>query len=374
LSKRRFCVPLSLAAGVFLIFNLNNCVSFGRTPRGERLERLRNSPHYRDGGFHNLSPAEPEPADAPRRSRIGGLLKFIFSDKKGVVPERDIPTSKTVLTRLGRSENVFVWLGHSSCFIQVDGVRFLIDPVFVKAAPVSFVNRPFRGSDIYKPEDMPDVDYIIITHDHWDHLDYGTVTRLKDRYRKIICGLGVGEHFEYWGFDRESVIELDWDESVLLEGGVTVNCFTARHFSGRGLFSRNKTLWASYMLQTPSRNIFISGDGGYDTHFAALGRKFPRIDLAVMENGQYNLAWRNSHLLPEDLVRAVKELRPAKLITVHNSKYSLSTHRWDEPLSLISRADEEESLNLLTPMIGELVLLDDPNQRFTKWWVAPDAP
>jgi len=374
LNRKRLLWLFLPVGGAILVLVFSNCVGFGRLPQGERLERIKQSPNYRDGQFVNLDPpvsAPPPEPGAPRRSRLGSLLKFIFGRGEGVVPENPVPTRKTSLPDQDREENILVWMGHSSCFIQTEGLRFLIDPVLVMASPVFFANRPFKGSDVYKPEDLPEIDYLIITHDHWDHLDYDTVKSLKNRYKKIICGLGVGEHFEYWGFDLDSIIELDWNETADLGEGVKIHCLPARHFSGRGLKNRNKTLWASYMLQTPERTIFISGDGGYGTHFAEIGKRFPRIDLALMENGQYNLNWSTNHLMPADLVRAVKELHPEKLVTVHNSKYALSDHRWNDPLAHISRADEEESLHLLTPMIGEVVFLDDPDQVFTKWWEIP---
>lgn len=154
---------------------------------------------------------------------------------------------------------------------------------------------------------MPDIDYLIITHDHWDHLDRGTVTALRPRIRTVVCPLGVGEHFEYWGFPKERIVELDWHEQAALDDGFTIRCLPARHFSGRGLNS-NQTLWGSFLLQSPSRKIYIGGDGGYGKHFAQIGREFPDIDLAILENGQYNEAWRYIHTLPGQLAQAAKDL------------------------------------------------------------------
>jgi L-ascorbate metabolism protein UlaG (beta-lactamase superfamily) len=367
------CLLFSLVAmfTITLGFMFANCASFGRAPRGERLEQIKNSPNYRDGVFQNrpapveIQEREPQRSRTPRLFR---LLRFAFRNKTKLIPEKPVPAIKTDLNQFNRDEDVFVWFGHSSFFIQTDGLRFLIDPVFVRAAPVSFANRAFKGTEIYAPGDMPDIDYLIISHDHWDHLDYDTVRSLKNRIGSVICGLGVGEHFEYWGFDKNRIIELDWGENTVLDNGIIVECFPTRHSSGRGLFSRNLTLWASYMVQTRTRNIFISGDGGYGTHFAEIGRRFESIDLAIMENGQYNTEWSTSHLMPQYLVQAVKELHPRKLITVHNSKYTLSTHFWNDPLVNISLAAEEENFNLLTPMIGEVVYLNDDTQIFSKWW------
>jgi L-ascorbate metabolism protein UlaG (beta-lactamase superfamily) len=365
--NRGKAVPLFLAIAlvIAITFALANCASFGRTPRGERLERIKKSPNYRGGVFQNMTPTQVSTSDSPP---IIGLFAFLFRDTEELRPQSDLPAVKTDLNQLNLDEDILVWLGHSSLFLQTHGKRFLFDPVLVKAAPIASFNKAFGGTDIYKPGDMPDIDYLVITHDHWDHLDYDTVLDLKDRTEKIICGLGVGEHFEYWGFEKDRIIELDWNESFPLDGGFAIHCLPARHFSGRGLFSSDTTLWASYMLQTPSRSIYISGDSGYDTHFADIGRQFGKIDLAIVENGQYNRDWKDIHLMPEDLVKAAKDLGARRLFTVHNSKYSLSTHSWKEPLENISRADETESLNLITPMIGEPVYLNDDSQVFQKWW------
>jgi L-ascorbate metabolism protein UlaG (beta-lactamase superfamily) len=279
----------------------------------------------------------------------------------------NLPSVKTDLKQLDINEDILIWMGHSSLFIQTDGKRILIDPTLLSASPVSFFNKPFKGAQIYAPDDIPDIDYLIITHDHWDHLDYRTVKRLKARTGKVICALGVGEHFEYWGFDKDRIVELDWNESAELENGFVVHCLPARHFSGRG-FSRNKTLWASFMLQTASKSIYLSGDGGYDTHFAEIAERFGNIDLAVVENGQYSEDWKYIHLLPDDLLKAVKDLHANRLLTVHNSKYALGKHAWKEPLVNISEAAEKNSLNLITPMIGEPVRLNDTTQVFGKWW------
>ncbi len=351
-------IVLSIATITFL-----NQPSFGRLPNGEHLERIQKSPNYQDGKFQNLSPTQQITSD---KSIIGATFDFLFGKVEGLRPQKNLPTVKTDLKKFEQNEEVLVWLGHSSIFIQTNGKRFLVDPVLVSASPVSFANKAFKGTTIYTPDDIPDINYLIITHDHWDHLDYDTVRQIKDRVEKVICPLGVGEHFEYWGFDKERIIEFDWNESTAFDNTFTIYCLPARHFSGRGL-SPNKTLWASFLLQTPLRNIYIGGDSGYDTHFADIGNRF-EIDLAIMENGQYDKDWKFIHLMPEDLVMAAKNLNAKRMITVHNSKYALGRHAWYEPLVNISKAAERDSLNLLTPMIGEPMYLNSSTQSFGKWW------
>ncbi len=337
---------------------------FGKLPEGERLERIRQSPNYKDGTFHNQSPTKMLVSD---KSKVRVLWGFLFIKVQDLTPAEKLPAIKTDLKKLVPEEEVLIWMGHSSLYMQVNGKRIVIDPVLVSASPVSFVNRAFAGTNIYQPEDLPDPDYLIITHDHWDHLDYKTMLNLKNRTGKVICPLGVGAHLEYWGFDPAKIIELDWDEHIQLDGDIMLTALPARHFSGRGLRS-NHSLWAGYMLQSTLGNIFLSGDTGYDTHFKKIKEQFGKIDLAIMENGQYNEEWKYIHLLPEDLVKAVEELQPGRLMTVHNSKFALGKHPWYEPLQKIAEASREHSFNLITPMIGEPVILKDSTQTFTKWW------
>ncbi len=337
--------------------------SLGRSPRGERLERIKSSSNYKDGRFQNQSPT---PQLTTKKSKFRTMFDFLFEKREGTRPEIKIPTIKNDLKSLPIDSNVVVWFGHSSYYLQIDGKRVLIDPVFYHAAPLSFINKPFKKTNIYKPEDMPDIDYLIITHDHWDHLDYKTVKQLRGRVEKVICPLGVGEHFERWGYRPEELVELDWDESNSLTNDVKVHCLPARHFSGR-TFKSNQTLWASYMLQFPSQNVFIGGDSGYDNHYNNISERFPNIDLALLENGQYNENWRYIHHLPEDLLKVIADLSPKAVIAGHNSKYALAKHAWQEPLDFVYEASTRERFNLLTPIIGEIVPLNKTNST-QKWW------
>lgn len=342
-----------IAAGVIVLLP-----GFGRLPRGERRERVLNSPNYRDGQFRNL---EPSPLMADGKGRVHGMLEFLFGKKEGLRPNHPITAVRTDLRSLAPDSDLVVWFGHSSYLVQTDGRRALVDPVFLSAAPLSFLNRPFKGADLYRPEDMPDIDYLVITHDHWDHLDHGTVKALMPRIRTVVCPLGVGEHFEYWGFPKERIVELDWHEQASLDDGFAVRCLPARHFSGRGLKS-NQSLWGSFLLQAPSRKIYIGGDGGYGKHFAEIGREFPDIDLAVLENGQYNEAWRYIHTLPNQLAQAARDLGAKQILTVHHSKYALARHRWDEPLKTEASLAADTTLHVLRPEIGEVVPLAAPQE------------
>lgn len=209
-------VAALLVAAIALFMNRPE---FGRAPRGERLERIWRSPNYRDGAFRNRH-ATPQLTSG--KGWWATMYDFLFERKERNRPDHALPAVKTDLKALDPKENLLVWFGHSSYLIQADGLRILVDPVFETASPLPFFNRPFEGTDLYKPEDMPGIDLLVITHDHWDHLDYGTVTKLRDRTGRVVCPLGVGEYFEYWGFDPQRITELDWGEQAALGGGFTV--------------------------------------------------------------------------------------------------------------------------------------------------------
>ncbi|MEJ2901701.1 MBL fold metallo-hydrolase [Pedobacter panaciterrae] len=342
--------------------------SFGSLPAGARLNKMIKSPNYKNGEFVNFSPT---PIETGEKSKFKGLWDFLFENRKDAKPLANIPNIKVDLRRLPAAEDVVIWLGHSSIYMQIDGKKILIDPVLVSASPVSFINKPFAGSAVYAPEDMPDIDYLITTHDHWDHLDYNTIMSLRKKVSTYISPLGVGAHLEYWGVDKGKIQELDWYGDFQDNPEVKITAVPARHFSGRGL-SQNKTLWAGYIIHSRYGNFYISGDTGYDTHFSEIKKRYGPIALAIVENGQYNADWKYIHMLPGDLVKATLDLSPGRLLTVHNSKYVLASHSWKEPLVKISEASEKNAINLITPKIGERVYLDQPGQKFEKWWKEMD--
>jgi len=353
---------VGFAVAVYLFMQQSK---FGRTPSGKRLERIKKSPHYKDGSFKNLSHT---PDLTEGASYYSVMKEFIFSEKKRVKPEDTIPSVKTNILNLDPKEDVLIWFGHSSYFIQIDGKRILVDPVMSGAAsPLAFTTPSFVGTDPYTTDDLPEIDYLFISHDHWDHVDYETLQKLKPKIKKIITGLGTGEHLEYWGFDKNVIIEEDWNTEIKLDSGFIAYTTPARHFSGRG-FSRNNALWTSFVLQTPTLKIYIGGDSGYDIHFAEIGKNFGPFDLVMLENGQYDKSWKYIHMQPNEVLQAAKDLQAKRLFPVHSSKFALANHPWDDPLKRITDYNQSVGMPLVTPIIGELVNLKDTTQVFSKWW------
>jgi L-ascorbate metabolism protein UlaG (beta-lactamase superfamily) len=350
---------------VITVFIYMKQSKFGKAPAGARLERVNKSPHYKDGQFHNK---EHTPALTEGYGYTGVMYEFLFKRKEDRTPKQNLPSIKTDLLNLKPDQDILVWFGHSSYFMQIDGKRILVDPVFSgNASPVPGSNKAFKGTDIYTINDLPAIDYLFLTHDHYDHADYETLVQLKAKADKVICGLGVGEHLEEWGYDANRIVEKDWDEELILDNGFTVYTKTARHFSGR-VFKRNNTLWLSFLFQTPSQKIYIGGDSGYGNHFAEIGNTHGPIDLAILENGQYDIKWKYIHMLPDEVLKAAKDIKAKRLFPVHSSKFAMANHTWDEPLQVLTELNKKEQLTVITPMIGEAVNLKDTTQQFKQWW------
>jgi L-ascorbate metabolism protein UlaG (beta-lactamase superfamily) len=328
------------------------------------MERMKKSPNYRDGAFQNLNNT---PSLKEGVSYYTVFKEFFFGKSKRVEPATVLPSNKTDLKQLDPNEDLIVWFGHSSYLMQLDGRRILVDPVFSgNASPLSFTTKSFKGTDVYTADDMPDIDYLLISHDHYDHLDHRTIVALRPKVKHVITGLGVGAHFEHWGYDTANIMERDWNDHIVLDPGFEVTLVPARHFSGRG-FKRNGTLWTSFVLKTPGHKIFIGGDSGYDTHFATIGAQHGPFDLVMLENGQYNEYWKYIHMMPEEVVKAALELKAKKLFPVHWSKFALALHDWDEPILRVVKEARLKNMPLMHPMIGQVVRLDD-TAKHDEWW------
>jgi L-ascorbate metabolism protein UlaG (beta-lactamase superfamily) len=337
---------------------------FGRTPSGERLARIQASPHYVNDRFQCLEPVEK----IVEGSQVEVMWEFLFGSKQGLVPDEMLPTEKTDLKALDIKQDVVVWLGHSSFYMQMGGKRILIDPVFSSyASPLSFINKAFAGSNVYTAEDIPKIDVLIISHDHWDHLDYPTIMALKPKIKEIVCPLGVGEYFEEWGFSLEQIHEEDWFTQVKLAENFSVYVLPAQHFSGRFL-KENKALWAGFAFVTPECRVFYSGDTGYGKHFKEIGEMFGGFDLAIMEDGQYNKDWPRIHMMPEETAQAAVDVKATAVLPAHNGKFALSRHAWAEPYKKLVEASEGKNYELITPEIGEFVRIGDKAQQFSHWW------
>ena len=296
-----------------------------------------------------------------------------LTEKKpdNLIPSESIHAVKTDLKRLNLSKDAVVWFGHSSYLLINGGKKILVDPVLTTGFPVSLMMKPFKGTDIYSPEDIPEVDYLIITHDHYDHLDLRVINALKGRVGRVVTALGVGAHFERWGWPADLITEMEWWESVSPLPGVDITFTPSLHFSGRSL-KRNQTLWGGFMLDVKGWRGYFSGDGGIGPHFADVAERFPNIQFCALEDGQYNIDWADIHLMPDDWGVAARTIRAAYTMPCHNAKYDLSVHRWIDPLNAAFEAAKQNDVRLVLPRIGERLALANLSGHEAKWW--PEKP
>lgn len=358
-----FLVLILLLAAATIVFMQQP--QFGKLPQGARLALIEKSPHFKDGKFRNQV---EKPTISEGYSIAGELYKTVFKTYPNRAPIDSLPSVKTDLHALPADSNLLIWMGHSTVYMQLHGKRILVDPSFSgKASPLPWGVKAYKGSNIFSADDIPALDYLIISHDHYDHLDYEAVIALRSKVKHVICGLGVGAHFEFWGYDTSQIIEKDWYEKVEVANGFTIFTESSHHASGRG-FVQGKSLWMSYLIQTPDMKIYISGDGGYGDRFKEIGKKYGAIDWAIMEDGQYDKAWQSVHNLPEEVIQATLEVKAKNMIPVHHSKFTLGKHPWNEPLKRIKELSASKPYNLVTPLIGQPVSLSDSAASYPSWW------
>ena len=260
----------------------------------------------------------------------------------------------------------FIWFGHSSILLNIDGRMLLIDPVFSSSAsPFSFINRRFQPA-VLKLKELPEIDVILISHNHYDHLDKKTVKFFRDKNTVFLVPSDVGRYLEDWGIPGSRIHELDWYQSIALKG-IDFTAAPARHFSGRGLFDHNGSLWASWIIRGKTGRIFFSGDSSYGGHFREIGSRFGPFDLAFIENGQYDKRWPDAHMRPEDTVQAAVDVKARAFVPVHWGMFILSLHHWADPVRRSCKLAGERNVTIITPKLGEMV---DTSSSYTgtTWW------
>ncbi len=352
------CAFLGIATFLFM-----QQKTFGKLPSGSRLEKIQQSQNYKEDNFQNLSPTE-----VSRKGASMTKMMWQFLNKpKNTEPPKPLPSVKTNLKAIHADKPVLVWFGHSSYLIQYRGFRILVDPVFSGyASPVSFSTKAFPGTNEYGVDDFGDIDLLIITHDHYDHLDYQTITQFIPKVKRFYTALGVGSHLEHWGVPAEKITEFDWWDTHKVTDAIQLTAAPARHFSGRG-FTRNKTLWASFVLNLYDYKFYIGGDSGYDTHFKTIGEKYGPFDMVMLEAGQYGQDWPLIHMFPEETVKAARDLRAKTLLPVHWGKFALALHPWNESIQQVVQHAAEAKLPLATPKIGERITVGEAYPT-EPWW------
>jgi L-ascorbate metabolism protein UlaG (beta-lactamase superfamily) len=338
------------------------------TALGAHRRRLRplvaGSPHFSDGKFHNTMPT---PALSPANAR-DGLLRQWHEERHIGLPGGPIPLTRPALPAEA-AELAVTWLGHASALLEIDGQRVLFDPVWSHRVSPSPVFGPTRLHPApVELEELPQVDAIVISHDHYDHLDLPTVRGLlTTQTAPFVVPLGIGEHLRKWRVPEHRIVELDWDGAHAI-GDLTLTCTEARHFSGR-YFYRDTTLWASWAVRGPRHRVFFGGDTGYTPAFAGIGARLGPFDLTLLPIGAYNDAWHAIHMDPEEAVRAHGDLGGGVLLPVHWATFNLAFHRWPEPVQRLLAAAERTGTRVVVPKPGErLDVLEPP--AVEDWWTA----
>lgn len=330
--------------------------------------RLAKSPQFvaKDCTFQN----PPNPDAMLHRSSWDIWTRILLEKKQGTVPIDPIPVrsmDRAALAALDDTGNHIIRLGHSSHLLKLRGKWWLIDPVFgERTSPVSWAGPKRFHAPPVALEDVPPIEGLILSHDHYDHLDVPTIETLKERVQKYFVPLGVGARLREWGVPAERIEEFDWWQEGRW-GDVVLTAAPAQHFSGRTLWDRNRTLWASWLLRSGNERIFYSGDTGYFGGFKEIGARLGPIDIALMENGAYDSYWPTVHMTPEETVQGFQDLGARTLYLVHNSTFDLAFHGWREPLERVAALAQQRGISLATPEIGEVLTLGKPREN-RKWW------
>ena len=378
-NKFNFIKDMYIKKFILVILNsfflLASCSQFGENPSGDHLDKIKKSPNYNteeerfENRIENMwdQMSEKDSFWANPQKRI---FNNYFFNSAQTVPEVELPEVKppNIKEFMQSTEGIkFIWFGHSTLLVNIKNIIVLIDPVFSKAAsPVSFIVERFQPP-VLELKDLPRIDYILISHDHYDHLDMETVIYFKEKDVKFITPLGVTSHLKRWGVHESKLFETDWWGKLEFEG-ITFVCTPAQHFSGRfATFSSFKTLWSSWIVKTESNSFYFNGDSGYDIHYKQIGDSYGPFDLAFIDSGQYNERWREVHNMPEEAAQAVLDLKGKAMVPIHWGMFNLAMHDWFEPVEESEKYAEKYGIKLMTPKLGQLVSTESQNV-FEKWW------
>ncbi|MEL1265166.1 MBL fold metallo-hydrolase [Pseudoxanthomonas putridarboris] len=362
--RRGAVLIVALAVAGIVATLLGSCASFGGKPDAAQQARIEDSPQWHDGRFHNAEPIWNDTGSALRRS---------FASTPGSAPDTPVPVvahDGRVFATPPASGLRFTWFGHSSMLLEVDGARVLIDPVWSRRpSPVAWLGPARWYAPPLALEDLPAIDAVLISHDHYDHLDRETVEALDARRVRFVVPLGVGAHLRAWGIPAARIHELDWWESVRI-GALDITATPARHASGRINPESNATLWAGFAIAGPVHRAWYSGDTGFHSSLDRIGERLGPFDLTLIEAGQYDADWPDWHLGPELAVEAHRRVRGEVMVPVHWALFKLAHHGWTEPAERVLAAAACRGVDTRIPRPGQSI--EPARERTTRWW--PDMP
>jgi len=360
-----FLIGAVAAIVIITYIVLNYYPPLGKTLSKEKRQQYSHSAHYNKGKFINLIPTT---MDMSLKEKLVLVVQFVKGNQKAK-PAKPVvvePLSETYYDQMKQPK--LTWFGHSAVLMQLDGKTILLDPMLGKAPTPfpGFGGKRFSSKLPVEIEQMPSIDIVLISHDHYDHLDYGSIVKLKDKVRQFHVPLGVGAHLVSWGVSPSIIEEHDWWDELECEG-LKLACTPARHFSGRSLM-RDVTLWCSWVINGSETKVFFSGDSGYGPHFKEIGAKYGPFDLTMMECGQYDERWAAIHMMPEETVQAHLDVKGKVLIPIHWGAFTLAMHDWTDPVERAVKAAKHREARISTPKIGETVLIGSPVFPSSPWW------
>lgn len=364
-------IVLLLVCIVFLVMNFDP--RFGGKLSEDRNALYSSSPNFKDGKFINKNELNVSP-EITFSGFIEGLESLLSRDSTDLAttPQNDLK-----VRQINRSDILsvkdstrLVWFGHSTFLLQLENKNVLIDPMFGNVpSPYSWVGvKRFSTILPISIENLPKIDAVLLSHDHYDHLDYGSILKLKGKVEKFYTPLGIGMHLEKWGVQKERIVELDWWEEAKLDS-LIFRCTPSQHASGRKFNAMSNTLWSSWIIKSNNMNLFFSGDGGYAEHFKEIGEKFGPFDFAMLECGQYNEQWPLLHMFPEQTAQAGKDIKAKQIMPIHWGAFRLSDHPWQEPVERLLTAAKKLDIPVIVPNIGEAILIETNIEYSNEsWW------
>lgn len=361
-------ITLVLVVGIVFI---NFSPEFGEKATKEQKEEYKKSGHYEEDKFVNEQTTNMDMGFLKGISIMREFTKNV-ADRQ---PKNSIAVDKIdslEIVQTSPKVSKVTWFGHSAFLLEIQGKKILIDPMLGEVpAPHPLLGSPRFNEELpISIEKLPKIDIVIISHDHYDHLDYGSIKKLMSKVDQFYMPLGVGNHLKEWGVDLERIHELNWWDEIKHDD-LKLVCTPSRHFSGRGLFDRAATLWGSWIIQSDSLNLFFSGDGGYGPHFKEIGEKYGPFDFAMMECGQYNENWSEIHMMPEETAQASVDVNANLMMPIHWGAFKLALHSWTDPVERLTIKAAELNVNMITPRIGQTFeLLPTGEDAFTSWWTS----
>ncbi|MBI9052400.1 MAG: MBL fold metallo-hydrolase [Bacteroidales bacterium] len=348
-------IIVSIILGINLFIWLHP--TFGAKKKFINQEKLELSPNFKNGKFQNIESTTMMTSEGSRAD----VMKKFFTGVDNGKPSEKLQTVKFNKDEFASKDSGinYSWLGHSTVLININGQIIITDPVFTKAAsPVPFFNKSFDFENEYSVDILPEIDVVLISHDHYDHLDYKTIKKIDSKTKKFVVPLGVEAHLLRWGISAEKIEIADWGNSIRVNSDLLLTSTPARHFSGRGTRDRDKTLWCSWVIESKNEKVFFGGDSGYGNHFKDIGEKYGPFDLTLIECGQYNENWSQIHAMPEQTIQAHIDLKGKTLLPIHWSKFRLSVHTWTEPIERATKASIDKKVSVQNPIIGEIISLN----------------